>query len=165
MNYNFGHVEPWWTTEHTSLDYNYIPHPDNSNEIFWNKQGFGFFNLNGQVCSLGNQVPEFALPFLTLHNWDDIGLNFYCMNQGDALPTHSDLFATYKSKFNLNSKDIWRCVVFLEDWKSGHYFEVAEQAFVNWKAGDYVVWNYDVPHYAANIGIEPRYTLQITGHV
>jgi len=28
-----------------------------------------------------------------------------------------------------------------------------------------IEWAYDTPHMAANIGLEPRYTLQITGHV
>jgi hypothetical protein len=28
-----------------------------------------------------------------------------------------------------------------------------------------VEWQYDAPHMAANMGIEPRYTLQITGHI
>jgi hypothetical protein len=34
-----------------------------------------------------------------------------------------------------------------------------------WTAGTVVEWTYDTPHMAANIGLEPRYTLQITGHV
>ena len=58
---------------------------------------------------------------------------------------------------------IWRCIVFLEDWKSGHYLEVADKPLLGWRRGDYVAWNYDVPHFAANIGLEPRYTAQITG--
>jgi hypothetical protein len=55
--------------------------------------------------------------------------------------------------------------VFLEDWKPGHYFEGNDIAKVNWKAGDVVEWQYDAPHLAANLGLEPRYTLQITGWV
>jgi hypothetical protein len=51
----------------------------------------------------------------------------------------------------------------MEDWKSGHYMEVDGNPIVNWNRGDYVMWNYDVPHYAGNFGIEPRYTMQITG--
>jgi hypothetical protein len=39
------------------------------------------------------------------------------------------------------------------------------QPIVNWKAGHVVEWLYDTPHMAANIGLEPRYTLQITGHL
>jgi hypothetical protein len=36
---------------------------------------------------------------------------------------------------------------------------------VSWVAGQTVEWQYDAPHMAANMGTEPRYTLQITGHV
>jgi hypothetical protein len=32
-----------------------------------------------------------------------------------------------------------------------------------WHRGDFVWWQRDVPHLAANIGIEDRYTLQLTG--
>ena len=38
-------------------------------------------------------------------------------------------------------------------------------AQLGWQAGDTVEWTYDLPHMAANIGLEPRYTLQITGHL
>jgi hypothetical protein len=55
--------------------------------------------------------------------------------------------------------------VFLEDWQSGHYAEYNNQPYVNWKAGDCVYWQYDLSHMAANIGISPRFTLQITGHL
>jgi hypothetical protein len=34
-----------------------------------------------------------------------------------------------------------------------------------WQAGDVVEWTYDTPHLAANMGIDPRYTLQITGWI
>jgi len=53
----------------------------------------------------------------------------------------------------------------LEDWKSGHYFEGMGNPVTQWRAGDAVEWDYDTPHMAANIGLEPRYTLQITGWV
>jgi len=53
----------------------------------------------------------------------------------------------------------------LEDWKPGHYLEVNGKPYVNWQAGDTVEWAYDTPHMAANIGLEDRYTLQITGHL
>ena len=40
---------------------------------------------------------------------------------------------------------------------------VSHVGVVNYKAGEYVLWAPDVPHAASNIGVEPRYTLQITG--
>jgi hypothetical protein len=53
----------------------------------------------------------------------------------------------------------------LEDWKSGHYLEANGEPVVNWSAGQVVEWVNDTPHMAANIGLEDRYTLQITGWV
>ena len=82
-----------------------------------------------------------------------------------VLPLHSDDYKLYRNKFNLDIDDVFRILVFLEDWKSGHYFEFNGEPIVNWKKGDYLKWNGKVPHMAANIGVEPRYTLQITGHL
>jgi ectoine hydroxylase-related dioxygenase (phytanoyl-CoA dioxygenase family) len=65
--------------------------------------------------------------------------------------------------FKIEPSQVWRCIIFLEGWKSGHYFEINGAAHMNWRAGDYVLWNNDVPHFAGNFGLEPRYTMQITG--
>ena len=45
----------------------------------------------------------------------------------------------------------------------GTAFEIAGKGFINWSRGDYVWWRNGVPHFAGNIGTEPRYTMQITG--
>jgi len=86
---------------------------------------------------------------------------------GTILPTHSDLYVKYIQLFNLQGQEhtIRRAVVYLEDWKSGHYGEYCGNPLTKWQAGDTVEWQYDAPHMAANMGIEPRYTLQITGHI
>ena len=83
------------------------------------------------------------------------------------MPVHSDLYKRYIELFNLQGQEtlIHRALVLLEDWKPGHYFEVAGTPYVNWHSGNIVEWVYDVPHAAANIGLEDRYTLQITGHL
>jgi len=52
----------------------------------------------------------------------------------------------------------------LETLQPGHYLDCMGRAFVDWRAGDVVEWTYDTPHTAANIGMTPRYTLQVTGH-
>ena len=99
--------------------------------------------------------------------WKDIGTSYYRMGTGTILPTHSDLYLRYIDIFKLQGQEhnIRRAIVFLEDWKSGHYFEGDGQPSVNWKAGDVVEWAYDASHMAANLGLDPRYTLQITGHL
>ena len=53
----------------------------------------------------------------------------------------------------------------MEDWKPGHYLEFNGVAVTNWSAGDYALWSAEVPHAASNIGVESRYTLQITGEL
>lgn len=88
----------------------------------------------------------------------------YRMTPGTVMPEHKDFYKKYRSLYNVeDSNHIVRIVVFLEDWKSGHYFEIENNPIVNWKRGDYVMWKNDTPHMAANIGNENRYTLQITG--
>ena len=98
--------------------------------------------------------------------WKDIGTSYYRMNTGTILPTHSDLYLRYVDVFKLQGQEqkIRRAIVFLEDWRSGHYFEGNGRPTVNWRAGDVIEWAYDAPHMAANLGLDPRYTLQITGH-
>jgi hypothetical protein len=85
------------------------------------------------------------------------------MVTNEIIPVHGDNYKLYREIFNCKLNDINRIIIFLEDWKSGHYFELDGEPFVNWKAGDYFIWNGDLEHMAANIGIEDRYTLQITG--
>ena len=89
------------------------------------------------------------------------------MSTGTILPIHRDLYLKYINLFNLTGCEhtIRRAIILLEDWKSGHYLEVQGTPILNWTAGTVVEWTYDTPHMAANIGLDPRYTLQITGHV
>jgi len=98
-------------------------------------------------------------------NLKNIGITYYRMDSGDNLPYHKDLYKKYIEKFSLKNKEnkIWRYVFFVEDWKPGHIFEIGYNPIIKWKSGDYVAWNYDIPHLAANLGDESRYTIQLTG--
>jgi hypothetical protein len=89
------------------------------------------------------------------------------MTSGTVMPVHQDRYVKYISLFDLQGQEhtIRRALVLLEDWQPGHYLEVQDEPIVQWKAGTVVEWIYDTPHMAANIGLEPRYTLQITGHI
>ena len=83
------------------------------------------------------------------------------------MPVHRALYKRYIELFNLQGREtsIRRALLLLEDWKPGHYLEVDGKSYVNWRAGKTVEWYYDIPHMAANIGLEDRYSLQITGHL
>jgi hypothetical protein len=86
------------------------------------------------------------------------------MEPGTTIPEHIDTYSKFKEIYQLSDDtNIARALVFLEDWASGHYLELAGEPIVKWKAGDWVCWSNDLPHIAANVGTTNRYTLQITG--
>jgi hypothetical protein len=89
------------------------------------------------------------------------------MTSGTVMPVHQDRYVKYIDLFNLQGQEhtICRALVLLEDWRSGHYLEIMGEPVVSWTAGTVAEWTYDTPHMAANIGLENRYTLQITGHL
>jgi hypothetical protein len=162
--YDFGKLIPWWDDSFKTLDYEYYPLTNTHDLERWLSEGYSGLNLNGELYSMKKPMPDYAQPFFKLFDWENVGISFYRMNTLDALPLHQDSYISYRKMFDITDPGvIWRGIVFLEDWKSGHYFEIDGKAHLNWQAGDYVFWNYDVPHYAANFGLEPRYTMQITG--
>ena len=87
------------------------------------------------------------------------------MPPGTIMPEHRDTYPRYKSLHNLDKlENICRILIFLNDWESGHYFEVDTKPVVNWTKGEYIMWRGDTPHIAANVGSTNRYTMQITAH-
>lgn len=159
----------FWDDEFKRLEYINEPFNDVFQTHAW--QGQGYANrFTGDMCDMRSPQPSWNERFLNIYRelgWKDIGTSYYRMGTGTILPTHSDLYLRYIDIFKLQGQEhtIRRAIVFLEDWKPGHYFEGADQPIVSWRAGDVVEWEYDVSHLAANLGLDPRYTLQITGHV
>jgi len=166
MKVKFGHVEPWWDDSFKALNYQYIPIKNTWDKERWEQQGYANVTLNGGLYGMPSPMPDYASGFTEIFDWDNVGIAFYCMQTLDMFPLHRDHYVTYINKYNVtDTAKIWRAIVFLEDWRSGHYAECAGTPVVNWSAGNIIEWSYDTPHMAANLGLEPRYTLQITGHV
>jgi len=168
-NYYQRHLEPFWDDEFKTLDYQREDFNDPDSLKMWKKQGYGHKYYVGKMADFRKRQPSWNHKILEHfspngdHPWRDVGTSYYLMETGVILPQHKDLYARYKKAYNLtHGEKIFRAVVFLEDRKPGHIFEI-ENECINWKAGDYVVWQDDIEHSAANIGIQPRYTLQITG--
>jgi hypothetical protein len=110
--------------------------------------------------------PDWVFPFREHFAWKKFSWSVYRMGPGTVLPNHADTFARFCDINQIQRpQTICRAVIFLEDWASGHYFEIDGNPVVQWRAGDGVVWRYDTPHLAANMGETDRYTLQITGVV
>ena len=162
-------ISKFWNDEFKQLDYSNEQFNDTAITAQWLAQGYAN-KFTGDMCDMRNVQPTWNERFLDIYSeleWKNIGTSYYRMNTGTILPTHSDLYLRYIELFKLQGQErrIRRAVVFLEDWKPGHYAEYNDVAKVDWKAGDVVEWRYDAPHMAANMGLEPRYTLQITGWV
>ena len=159
----------FWDDEFKRLDYIQEAFNDPVSVNRWISQGYQS-KITGDLCDMRHCLPSWANQFVEIylqHGWKDIGLSFYRMRTGTVMPVHNDLYKKYIEIFNLQGQErsIHRALVLLEDWRPGHYLEVLGDPIVNWQAGDVVDWIYDTPHMAANIGLEDRYTLQITGHV
>jgi hypothetical protein len=163
------HLEPFWDDEFKWLDYVHEPFNDPDDIAAWIAQGYQP-KICGDLADWRHRQPTWNHRFIEFYQaqgWQDIGTAYYRMTSGTVMPVHQDRYVAYIAKFGLRGQEhtIRRALVLLEDWQPGHYLEVNGRPFVSWQAGTVVEWCFDTPHMAANIGLEPRYTLQITGHI
>jgi len=162
-------------------DYINIDYPSRrqfpSNEIVdrWKQNGHLYVNYTGMILEEYRGVPDWCHNIVSAlkkkyipinDKWyfmNHTSLSLYCMPPGTIMPEHSDTYPKFKELFSENDVNkICRILVFLDDWKSGHYFELDHKPYVNWSKGNYVYWTGSTPHIAANLGLENRYTMQIT---
>lgn len=157
-----GTVTKQWGDEYKN--YKYTCQPAKQCEIErWNSLGYTHNKFTGEMYNSTNPMPLWTELIAKKIGLFNCGFVFYRMKTGVIMPTHVDHFDTYCQVFSVDRTAVTRAIVFLEDWQSGHYFEIDNTAITDYRAGDYVRWSCDVPHFAANIGVSPRYTLQITG--
>ena len=162
-------IPKFWDDEYKQLTYVRERFNDSSKLDEWEKMGFRNA-ATGWMCDMSRAQPSWNQKFVEIYQemgWQNIGTSYYRMDTATVLPEHSDRYVKYIQLFDLQGREsrIRRAIVFLEEWSSGHYSECAGEPYVNWHAGDVIEWQYDTPHMAANLGPNPRYTLQITGHV
>jgi hypothetical protein len=168
-HYKIYHLDVFWDDEFKHLDYIQEPFNDSDDVHQWLAQGYQA-KICGDMADMRSRQPVWNQRFIAHFEslgWQDIGTSYYRMTSGTVMPVHQDRYVKYIDLFNLQGREhtIRRALVLLEQWQPGHYLEVAGEPFVKWSAGMVAEWNYDTPHMAANIGLEPRYTLQITGHL
>ena len=158
-----GHVDPWWST-HRDLEYINEPFNDADSLELWRSLGYTQTRFTGDMYDMRYPEPNWIDTFRTHFSWQHFSWSVYRMRPGSVLPNHADTYARFVRIYDIKDPTtIHRAVVFLEDWQSGHYFEIDGTAMTGWQAGDTITWRHDVPHLAANVGMTNRYTLQITG--
>ena len=156
-------IQPWWKN-HQDLDYVNEPFNDTQSLDLWRSMGYTQTKFTGDMYDMRNPEPDWISPLRSHFNWQHFCWSVYRMTPGCVLPNHSDTYARFREIYKIQNPDsIYRAVVFLEDWQSGHYFEIDNTPLATWRAGDTIIWHNDVKHLAANMGMTNRYTLQITG--
>ena len=163
-NYRRIWISPTWDQSYRHLDYQHEPFNNSDDVATWQRSGFTQNRFTGDMYDMRRPEPpsiahiRHRLP-LRHFSW-----SFYRMQPGDVLPWHVDTYSAFRRIYDIDATAvIRRYIIFLEDWRSGHYFEVDGDPVTRWIAGDAVLWHNDTPHVAANMGRDYRYTLQITG--
>lgn len=163
-HWSTGHITPFWgKDEFKKFDYFRLAAPKEDVER-WQEEGYGDVkHFTGKTYDNSNPMPEWISKFESIFSLTNMTFTFYKMETMNVMPLHLDRFNRYIQLYQCDPNNIRRVIIMLEDWKSGHYLEINGVGIVNWKAGDWYMWKGDVPHAASNIGLEDRYTLQITG--
>lgn len=162
MHGSIDHV--WWHDEHRALDYRNEDFNDQQSVNLWQAAGFTQTRFTGDMYDMRRPEPVWVDPFRQVFDWDLFSWSFYRMGPGTVLPSHGDIYARFCEIHGIQDiQRVYRAVVFLEDWASGHYAEYDGVPKTQWRRGDWVAWQGDTLHTAANIGFRDRYTLQITG--
>lgn len=164
MKWHRGHIGRFWDEDYKNFPY--IRQPITDEEVNeWHSKGYDHVkSFTGVMYDSRNPMPEWTNRFTDIFSeYANLTFTFYKMQTLEIMPEHSDHYRTYRKVHQADYSDVVRILIMLEDWKPGHYLEIAGIGFTNWIAGDYFVWENDCPHAASNIGVEDRYTLQITG--
>ena len=162
--------KPFWDNEYRNLSYTHELFNNNDDLIKWRQQGYNHVHeyFTGLMCDMRKPQPSWNEKFIEWFSEEfglkDVCTSYYAMGTGVILPNHRDTYMRYIELFNCSLNDVERAIVFLEDWQSGHYFEIENTPIIEWNNGDYVWWKSNTEHMAANIGVTKRYTLQLTGH-
>lgn len=155
-----------WSDDYRDLSYINEPFNDVITEKIWRDRGFDQQRFTGDLYDMRSPEPSWMTYFRQWLPMQHFGWSLYRMTPGTVLPEHGDTYRRFREIYGVRDLDrIRRYVIFLDNWKSGHYLEVNDVPIVGWSKGSAVFWHGAVPHIAANIGREDRYTLQITGVV
>ena len=82
---------------------------------------------------------------------------------GCVIPLHRDTFYQISQQYPNDLRTKVRANIYLEDWKLGHFIQYLDTVSTHWHQGQGFLWDSDILHLGANAGMEPKYTLQVSG--
>ena len=82
-------------------------------------------------------------------------------NVGNFEPYHVDTMDGHPSGYGI--KKLVRIIIHLQDWVPGQFMLWGNQNVQQWKAGDSISYDPNIPHGTANASRYRRYSLRITG--
>ena len=117
---------------------------------------------NSSIWQMFEESPDWVhnLANLIPQDFEHHVVSVIKIDPGQTIPHHVDKH--FKLKQEHGEGESYRYLIFLEDWKRGHYYEVHDQPFVKWRKGDWVKFGIDDWHLAGNMGDEPFYSAQVT---
>jgi len=119
-------------------------------QLWWDKDQIDFDNIGNQ---LGMEV---------------VTVSTIKQPPGCVIPYHRDTFYQINQKFPNRTDLKVRANIHMENYKLGHFIQYTSlkdkiETFVDWEAGDTLIWDSSVLHLGANAGMENKYTMQISG--
>jgi hypothetical protein len=128
---------------------------------------YGYSEHNTRSWKTTNFEPKITLAWEYLIRQalplDNAVVAIHRQDPGQVLPWHLDRFFMLKRLYPDDKRPIYRFLMFMEDWKIGHIVEVENTILPNWKKGDVIVWHPGTLHLSANVGLEKKWTCNITG--
>jgi hypothetical protein len=86
---------------------------------------------------------------------------------GNVIPIHRDTFFQIKKRYPNDKRLKVRANIYLQDWKMGHLIHYKNNnewyTHTHWKQGEGLLWDDKILHVGANIGLEDKITLQVSG--
>jgi len=154
----------FWEEDYRDLDYvsGYLTSSETEQE--WLRQG----HIKESVIVAGyhsdRTMPAWVEKFADFFpDFENFTYSIHRMDPGRYFPIHGDQYARYREVFGIEkNSDVYRMAMFFNNRESGQYYEIGDQTFSEWIAGQVFRWKNDTPHLAANLGSTPRYNLIIT---
>ena len=111
-----------------------------------------------QCFDFSDEIHEFCKTLFPRYS-----VSMFKQPPGQTLPEHEDTFFKFAKTHDVDPYKCCRVNIFLEDWQSGHYFEINENPVLQWKRGDAIIIERNELHLSGNMGMTVKYTMQVTG--